>query len=138
MKEKVYLAIDLKSFYASLECIERKLDPLKNNLVVIPENWKAFFESKEVTYTGRADNNGFIDAGILSLCSDSDTKTLFLNEWQNLLKTYGTLGETAVNTFNNNVYTNLTGKFGAIMKTRGWPQDANNFSHYDEPNYINA
>lgn len=34
MKEKVYLAIDLKSFYASLECIERKLDPLKNNLVV--------------------------------------------------------------------------------------------------------
>lgn len=30
----VYIAIDLKSFYASVECIERKLDPLKTNLVV--------------------------------------------------------------------------------------------------------
>ena len=30
----IYLAIDLKSFYASVECIERKLDPLDTNLVV--------------------------------------------------------------------------------------------------------
>lgn len=33
-KEKTYIAIDLKSFYASVECVERGLDPLKNNLVV--------------------------------------------------------------------------------------------------------
>ena len=32
--EKQYLAIDLKSFYASVECIARGLDPLKTNLVV--------------------------------------------------------------------------------------------------------
>ena len=29
-----YVCIDLKSFYASVECIERKYDPLKTNLVV--------------------------------------------------------------------------------------------------------
>ena len=29
-----YIAIDLKSFYASVECIERGLDPLQANLVV--------------------------------------------------------------------------------------------------------
>ena len=29
-----FLAIDLKSFYASVECIERKLDPITTNLVV--------------------------------------------------------------------------------------------------------
>ena len=34
MKEKVYIAIDLKSFYASQECIARGLDPLTTNLVV--------------------------------------------------------------------------------------------------------
>lgn len=34
MKEKTYIAIDLKSFYASVECIERGLDPLTTNLVV--------------------------------------------------------------------------------------------------------
>ena len=26
--EKTYVAIDLKSFYASVECVERQLDPL--------------------------------------------------------------------------------------------------------------
>lgn len=34
MREKTYIAIDLKSFYASVECIERGLDPLTTNLVV--------------------------------------------------------------------------------------------------------
>lgn len=34
MKERTYLAIDLKSFYASVECVERGLDPLTTNLVV--------------------------------------------------------------------------------------------------------
>lgn len=34
MKEKVYIAIDLKSFYASVECRERGLDPMDTNLVV--------------------------------------------------------------------------------------------------------
>ncbi|MDY4195990.1 MAG: DNA methylase [Peptoniphilaceae bacterium] len=32
--DRTYLAIDLKSFYASVECVERGLDPLKTNLVV--------------------------------------------------------------------------------------------------------
>ena len=29
VKQKQYIAIDLKSFYASVECIERGLDPMK-------------------------------------------------------------------------------------------------------------
>ena len=32
--EKVYMCIDLKSFYASVECVERGLNPLNTNLVV--------------------------------------------------------------------------------------------------------
>ena len=32
--DKIYIAIDLKSFYASVECFERGLDPLRTNLVV--------------------------------------------------------------------------------------------------------
>ena len=31
---RTYIAIDLKSFYASVECVERGLDPLNTNLVV--------------------------------------------------------------------------------------------------------
>ena len=32
--KRQYIAIDLKSFYASVECVERGLDPLTTNLVV--------------------------------------------------------------------------------------------------------
>ena len=37
-REKTYLCIDLKSFYASVECVERGLDPLTTNLVVADES----------------------------------------------------------------------------------------------------
>lgn len=36
--EKTYLAIDLKTFYASVECVERGLDPLTAKLVVADES----------------------------------------------------------------------------------------------------
>ncbi len=35
--QRTYTAIELKSFYASVECIERGLDPLNTNLVVADE-----------------------------------------------------------------------------------------------------
>lgn len=38
MKERSYISIDLKSFYASVECRERGLDPLDTNLVVADES----------------------------------------------------------------------------------------------------
>ncbi|MBQ1472405.1 MAG: DNA repair protein, partial [Lachnospiraceae bacterium] len=34
MKKRTYLCIDLKSFYASVECAERGLDPMTTRLVV--------------------------------------------------------------------------------------------------------
>ena len=34
VRERTYLCIDLKSFYASVECVERGLDPMKAKLVV--------------------------------------------------------------------------------------------------------
>lgn len=38
MEQHAYVAIDLKSFYASVECVERGLDPLTTNLVVADES----------------------------------------------------------------------------------------------------
>lgn len=37
-ENRAYIAIDLKAFYASVECVERGLDPLTTNLVVADEN----------------------------------------------------------------------------------------------------
>lgn len=36
-QKRSYIAIDLKSFYASVECVERGLDPLSTNLVIADE-----------------------------------------------------------------------------------------------------
>ena len=38
MKQKKYLCIDLKSFYASVECMERGFDPMTTNLVVADQS----------------------------------------------------------------------------------------------------
>ena len=38
MKQRTYIAIDLKSFYASVECIQRGLDPMTTNLVVADQS----------------------------------------------------------------------------------------------------
>ena len=35
--DKVYICIDLKTFFASVECVERGLDPFKTKLVVADE-----------------------------------------------------------------------------------------------------
>ena len=36
--QKTYVAIDLKSYYASVECADRNFDPLTTNLVVADES----------------------------------------------------------------------------------------------------
>ena len=38
MKERTYICCDLKSFYASVECVERGLDPMTTNLVVADQS----------------------------------------------------------------------------------------------------
>lgn len=37
-EQRTYIAIDMKSFYASVECVYRRLDPLKANLLVADES----------------------------------------------------------------------------------------------------
>ncbi|MBR4164258.1 MAG: DNA methylase [Solobacterium sp.] len=38
MMERIYICIDLKSYYASVECVYRHLDPLQTNLLVADES----------------------------------------------------------------------------------------------------
>ena len=60
MKERVYLCIDLKSFYASVECIQRELDPMTTNLVVADQSRT---EKENADYvTSSVDNNGIKEA----------------------------------------------------------------------------
>lgn len=38
MKERTYFCIDMKSFFASVECAERGLNPFETNLIVADES----------------------------------------------------------------------------------------------------
>ena len=49
MKEKCYICCDLKSFYASVECVERGLDPMTTNLVVAGKTYDG--EDTTITLT---------------------------------------------------------------------------------------
>lgn len=40
-EKSIYIAIDLKSFHASVECIERRFDPMTTNLVAVSPSLKA-------------------------------------------------------------------------------------------------
>jgi len=48
-KQHIYIAIDLKSFYASVECKERGLDPITTNLVVADSSRTEKTKGLEVT-----------------------------------------------------------------------------------------
>ena len=66
MRSHTYLAIDLKSFYASVECRERDLDPLDTHLVVADETrtdkticLAVSPAMKALGIPGRADRSGY-------------------------------------------------------------------------------
>ena len=57
--DRTYIAIDLKSFYASVECKERNRDPLTTNLVVADQTFVLLFHLllKVMEYRG---GHGFL------------------------------------------------------------------------------
>ena len=56
--DKIYIAIDLKSFYASVECKERNRDPLTTNLVVADQSRTQNDMSCSITGIKKIRNSG--------------------------------------------------------------------------------
>ena len=50
---RTYIAIDLKSFYASVECVDRGLDPLNTNLLVDEDKVQVEFYCNDKLYLGQ-------------------------------------------------------------------------------------
>ena len=55
MAKKTYICIDLKSFYASVECVARGLDPLTTNLLVadVSKTEKTILQNLKDTRQGK-------------------------------------------------------------------------------------
>ena len=58
---------------------------VKNELVVVPESWKTYFETDKITFTGLSDNNEFVRNFLRYLGGQDNTKTDSKNFWQQYL-----------------------------------------------------
>ena len=58
---------------------------VKNELVVVPEAWKTYFETDKISFTGLSDNNEFVRNFLRYISGQDITKTDCKNFWQQYL-----------------------------------------------------
>ena len=79
-QQRTYIAIDLKSFYASVECVDRGIDPLTTNLV---EPRSQDFQSCAYTKSAKVPNVVAPD-GFEPPPPDPESDVLTVTPWSNL------------------------------------------------------
>jgi hypothetical protein len=74
---------------------------VKNGLVLIPNEWKTFFETDKISFTGLVDSNPYISFLIRGFSDGKDTAATLITNWQKYLTGTGadeiTLGEFCYN-----------------------------------------
>ena len=58
---------------------------VKNNLVVVPEAWKAFFQTEKISFNGLVDSNPYISHLIRSFSEGEATSATLVTNWQKYL-----------------------------------------------------
>ena len=89
---------------------------VKNELVVVPEDWKTYFETDKISFTGLSDNNEFVRNFLRYLGSVDSTKLDCKIYWQQYLT-----GQIGTDTFAKNWHDSLI---------KGWKTYANQ-QHWD-------
>ena len=59
---------------------------VKNNLVVVPEEWKAFFQTEKISFNGLVDSNPYISHLIRGFSKGENTAATLITNWQKYLK----------------------------------------------------
>ena len=123
-------------YYKALR--ERNISPkglttVQNDLVIIPEEWVGFFQTDKITFTGLADNNKFIDIGVVNFFSNSKVSLKSVELWQKLLTTVNPI---SVDTFATEWHYSLLTNWPTVASEHNWPEDGWSSSHFANPNYI--
>ena len=69
--------------------VPKGLTTVVNDYVVIPEEWKAFFETDKITFTGLSDSNPFVSYFIRDLSGEYNSNLKARELWQNFLAGQG-------------------------------------------------
>ena len=111
------------------------LTTVKNDLVIIPENWKAFFQTDKIQFTGLADSNNLLGLGVISFQHVSEVERKSVELWQALLRTNN---QKTVEQFTTDWHYALHSNWKKVASMHSWKEDAWEAKNFDNPNYIAA
>ena len=109
------------------------LTTVQNDLVLIPDEWVDFFQTDKISFTGLADNNKFIDIGVVNFFSSSKVSERSVELWQQLLTTVNPI---TVETFAERWESSLSTNWPTVAGEHNWRTDSKDFANFDTPDYI--
>ena len=109
------------------------LTTAKNDLVLIPEAWKGFFQTDKISFTGLADNNPYLNFGVLHFVDNTKALNKTVELWQGYLKPTGAI---TASKFSNDMLDRLLSSYPEVAAEHNWPNDGYSSTHYNNPNYI--
>ena len=114
--------------------VPKGLSSVKNNLVVIPNEWKAFFaeSNKTITFNGDVDANPFLGWGVRYANGYTETQKIIRENWRNLLMT-GLADDQALTPvgFASKWETAVNADMAEIIAFNGWPE-----GFWKDPSYV--
>ena len=113
--------------------VPKGLSSVKNELVVIPEEWKAFFEEsgETITFSGDVDANPFLGWGVRYGNGKPATQEVICEYWRNLLMTGLPASQTlTVSGFASKWDTAMRKDMTVIVAENKWPAE-----FWKNPNY---
>ena len=109
------------------------LTTVKNELVLIPTEWKEFFQTTKISFTGLADNNSHLNLGAYKLLNSTRAMNKVVELWQGYLKPTGAI---SVDTFSRDILGTFISCFGDLAREYNWQPDGYLAIHFDNPDYI--
>ena len=80
---------------AANNAVPKGVSSVKNDLVVVPEEWKSFFEesNKTITFSGNSDNCSFLSFGVRYTNGFTNGQKIIVESWRKLLMGQAQAGE---------------------------------------------
>ena len=111
------------------------LTTVKNDLVVIPDAWKNFFQTDKVNFTGLADSNMITGLGAVSFQGVTEIDKKSVELWQKILRTNNQI---SVAEFASDWHYALLTEWPNVARMHTWKEDSFSNVNFDNPNYINS
>ena len=108
---------------------------VKNDLVVIPSEWRDFFQSDKISFTGLADNNSHLNYGAYRFVNNTRAENKMVQLWQDYMKP-SSASPISRTRFANEILSTFISCYSEVARQYGWPSDGYSSTHFNTPDYI--